>query len=153
MFWDRWNPLSELEALRREVDRAFEGYGSRGLGILKNAFLPGFASRAYPLINLWEDAENVYVQALAPGIDPERMSVTIEGRALTLTGEKRPLEGVKAEAYHRNERATGKFVRTVELGTEVDETKIKADYANGLLLVTMPKAAHAKPKQIRVSVK
>jgi len=153
MVWGNWNPFGDMEALRREIERVFEGFGGKAETGLRNAFLPGFAARAYPLVNLWEDAEAVYVEALAPGIDPESMELSIKGRTLTLTGEKRPITGVKPEAYHRCERAAGKFVRTIELGTDVDEGKVKADYANGLMLVTLPKAPHAKPKQIKVSVK
>ena len=59
---------------------------------------------------------------------------------------------VKPEAFHRSERATGKFVRHIELPVEVDENKVQADYKHGLLNVTLPKAEKAKPKQITVQV-
>ena len=59
---------------------------------------------------------------------------------------------VTAEAYHRNERAAGRFNRTIELPVEVDAAKVHADYISGLLLVTLPKSEAAKPKQIPISV-
>ena len=72
---------------------------------------------------------------------------------LTVTGEKSRIEGeVKPEAFHRSERVSGKFVRSIELPMEVDDTAVQAEYKNGLLLVTLPKAAKAKPKQITVNV-
>ena len=71
---------------------------------------------------------------------------------LTIKGEKPGLAQVSAEAYHRNERAAGRFVRTIELPAEVEGAKVHADYRNGLLLVTLPKSERAKPKQIPISV-
>ncbi|MGH8526683.1 MAG: Hsp20/alpha crystallin family protein, partial [Gammaproteobacteria bacterium] len=117
------------------------------------AFLPGRAPRRYPLINLNEDKDNIYLEALAPGVDPSAFNVTIVRNKLTLSGEKRRLAGeIKPEAFHRSERASGKFVRSLELPVEVDESKTSAEYKNGILKLTLPKAEKAKPKQINVRV-
>jgi HSP20 family protein len=90
---------------------------------------------------------------LAPGIDPASFNLAIVRKVLTLSGEKRRHpENVKPEAFHRSERAVGKFVRTIELPVEVDANQVKAEYKHGLLTVTMPKAAAAKPKQIHITV-
>jgi HSP20 family protein len=95
----------------------------------------------------------VYVEALAPGVDPASLSLSVLRNVLTISGEKRRVPGdIKPEAFHRSERATGKFIRNIELPVEVDENKVKADYENGLLMVTLPKAEQAKPKQISVQV-
>jgi HSP20 family protein len=59
---------------------------------------------------------------------------------------------VSADAYHRNERAAGRFVRSIELPVEVDREGVKADYRRGLLLISLPKSAVAKPRQIPISV-
>jgi len=148
-----WNPWQGLDALRREIDRAFEDFGFRPEPFSRAAFLPGRAARRYPLINLHEDRDNVYIEALAPGVDPASLSLNVLRNVLTISGEKRWVPGdIKPEAFHRSERATGKFVRNIELPGEVDENKVKADYENGLLKVTLPKAEQAKPKQISVQV-
>jgi HSP20 family protein len=145
-----WDPFRELEALRREIDGAMRGRGNGPAS--RAAFLPGRAARMYPMINLSEDKDAYYVEALAPGVEPESLEVTVVHNALTISGEKKPLGDVDPQAYHRNERATGRFVRSIDLPSEVDSEKVKADYSNGLLLITMPKAETAKPKQINVSV-
>ncbi len=149
----QWNPFEEMEALRHEIDRAFEGFGLRQDPFRRVAFLPGYSPRRYPLVNLFEEKDKIHVEALTPGIDPQSLNVQIMHNRLTLSGEKvRIATDVKPEAFHRSERASGKFVRTVELPVEVDETGIQAEYKNGVLVVTLPKAEKAKPRQINVSV-
>jgi HSP20 family protein len=148
-----WNPFEDLDALRREVDRAFEEFNFGGEPAHRVAFLPGRSPRRYPLINLHEDKDNLYVEALTPGVDPESLNVTVMQNRLTLSGEKSRISGdVKPEAFHRNERASGKFVRTIDLPVEVNEANIQAEYKNGLLVATLPKAEKVKPKQIHVKV-
>jgi HSP20 family protein len=147
------DPFSGLDALRREIDKTFEEFWSdRSPRTWRGAFLPGRAARQYPLVNLSEDKDKLYVEALAPGVDPKTLDLSVVQGTLTITGEKPGLAQVSAEAYHRNERAAGRFVRTIELPAEVDAEKVHADYRNGLLLVTLPKSEKAKPKQIPISV-
>jgi len=148
-----WTPWQTLEALRREIDRVFDDTGSRSEPSSRAAFLPGRAARRYPLINLYEDKEAVYVEALAPGVDPGTLNLSVQGNTLSISGEKRRVAGdVQPEAFHRSERATGKFVRHIELPVEVDENRVQADYKHGLLNITLPKTEKAKPKQIAVQV-
>ena len=148
----QWNPFQEMEALRKEMDRLFGTIGSQTLPFARASFLPGRAARRYPLVNISEDKDTYYVEALAPGVDPNNLNLSVIRNTLTISGEKlRVGAEVKPDAYHRNERAAGRFVRTVELPAEVDEAKVKADYKNGLLLVTLPKHEKAKPKQVAIN--
>jgi HSP20 family protein len=147
---NRWN---NMEALRSGIDRAFEQFNFRPQPFFQTAFLPGQAARRYPLINLHDEQDTLYVEALAPGVEPASMELTVVGHTLTIAGEKRRHpDDIKPEAFHRSERAAGRFRRSIELPLEVDATKVKADYHNGLLLVTLPKSERAKPKQIPVQV-
>jgi HSP20 family protein len=149
----QWNPFEDLEALRQEIDRAFEGFGAGQEPSPQVAFLPGRGPRRYPLINLLEDRDHLYIEALTPGVDPQSLNVTVMQNRLTVSGEKTRIAGeVKPEAFHRSERASGKFVRTVDLPVEVDEGAIQAEYKNGLLVVTITKAEKAKPRQINVKI-
>jgi HSP20 family protein len=148
-----WNPFADVDALRREIGRVFEDFGIEQWPAHRVAFLPGREPRRYPLVNLLEDKDHVYVEALTPGVDPQSMNVTALQNRLTISGEKSKVaEDIKPEAFHRNERASGKFVRTIDLPVEIDEARIQAEYKNGLLVVTLPKAEKAKPKQINVKV-
>ena len=148
-----WNPLNLMEALHRDIERAFGNAGVANEPFSRVAFLPGRAARRYPLINLYEDRDHVYVEALAPGVDVESLALAVIGKVLSISGEKRrTLDHIPPEAFHRNERAAGKFVRTVDLPVEVDADQVKAAYQHGLLMVTLAKTAAAKPKQITVTV-
>jgi HSP20 family protein len=149
----QWNAFEDMETLRREIDRAFEGFGIGQAPSGRVAFLPARGPRRYPMVNLLEDKDNLYIEALTPGVDPQSLNLSVMQNRLTLSGEKSraPVE-IKPEAFHRNERASGKFVRTIDLPVEVDEGRIQAEYKNGLLVVTLPKAEKARPKQINVKV-
>jgi HSP20 family protein len=148
-----WNPSNVMEALRRDVERAFGNGGVANEPFSRVAFLPGRAARRYPMINLYEDRDYVYVEALAPGVDVESLSLAVIRNVLSISGEKRRTpDTIPPEAFHRNERAAGKFVRTVDLPVAVDADQVKAEYQHGLLMVTLAKAAAAKPKQITVTV-
>jgi HSP20 family protein len=147
------NSWQDMDALRREIDRSFERAGMPFPPMFRTAFLPGRAAREYPLVNLYDDQDNVYVEALAPGLDPASLNITLVRNTLMISGEKpRVATEVKPEAFHREERAAGKFVRSIELPVEVDENKVKAEYKNGLLLITLSKSEKAKPRQISVQV-
>nr|NIQ93207.1 Hsp20/alpha crystallin family protein [Desulfuromonadales bacterium]NIR33245.1 Hsp20/alpha crystallin family protein [Desulfuromonadales bacterium]NIS39552.1 Hsp20/alpha crystallin family protein [Desulfuromonadales bacterium] len=91
----------------------------------------------------------LYVEALVPGIDAENLELSVMRGVLTLSGERKAENG-KEKTWHRRERGAGKFMRTVELPVEVDADKVKAEYANGVLTVTLPKAESAKPKRISI---
>ncbi len=149
----RWDPWREMEALRREIDRAFEQVGLQLPPLFRTAFLPGRGAREYPLVNLHEDKDTIYVEALAPGLDPASLNVSVVRNSVTISGQKKGIpDSVKSDAVHREERAAGRFTRTVELPAEVDENKVQAEYKHGLLFLTLPKAETAKPRQISVQV-
>src|SRR5215813_13884611 len=113
-------PWQTLEALRRELDRVFDETGTRNEPFFRTAFLPGRAARQYPLTNLYEDKDAVYVEALAPGVDAATLELSVVGNTLSISGEKRRVAGeVHPEAFHRSERATGTFVRQIHLPMEV----------------------------------
>ena len=146
-----WDPFGELDELRREIDRAFGDAGLRPPGRRRRqAFLPGRAARQYPLVNIYDDGSSFYVEALAPGLDPEQLEVTALAKTLTIAGEKPGLTGVSPERVHRSERAAGRFVRSVELPHEVDPDQVKAEYKNGLLLLTLPRAEAARPRRVTI---
>jgi HSP20 family protein len=149
----QWDPFRQLEALRREIDRVFEDVGWGMPPLVRSPFAPGRPSAPHPLVNIYDGGEALLVEALAPGVEPTSFELTVLGKTLTIAGEKRaPAGEVTPEAFHRQERPVGKFARTVELPVEVNEAGVTASYTNGLLVITLPKAEKARPRQISVQV-
>jgi HSP20 family protein len=147
--------ISDMERMRREMDRFLDELGTSSwtFPFSRTSFLPGRAARGYPLLNIGEDSENIYIDALAPGVDPNSLDVSVTQNQLVISGEKMSLlSSVRSEAIHRSERSAGQFTRLMTLPCEVAEEKIKATYKDGLLKLILPKAEVAKPKQIQVSV-
>lgn len=149
-----WDPFDGMQELQREINSAFERAGMQHHPAFRTAFLPGRAAREYPQVNLYEEQDTVYVEALAPGADPESFNISMVGSTLTISGEKPRVPGeVKPEAFHREERAAGRFSRSIEIPMDVEQSEgISGQYKNGLLLITLPKSERAKPKQIKVQV-
>jgi HSP20 family protein len=147
--------LEEMGRMRREIDRIADenGLSSWTFPFSRISFLPGRASRAYPLINISENHNNFYVDALAPGLDPDTLNVSVTGDQLVISGEKPPLpKNIKSEFMHRSERAAGQFTRSVSLSAGIQSDRVQANYANGVLKIILPKVEEAKPKQISVKV-
>jgi len=143
----RWDLFREMESLRRGLDNAL---GHDGIGrFLSPTFLPGIGTGDYPRINLREDEGNFYIEAMAPGIDPGELNLNVMQNTLTLSGERKEEQETK-RAWHRHERGAGRFMRTIELATAIDSEKTDAEYRNGMLFITLPKAESAKAKRIEV---
>ena len=141
MFWgrmlDRMEPWREMEKLRRDMNRLF------------NEFSP--AMYAFPAINIWSDSEKAILTSEIPGVDKNELKISVLGNTLTLEGNRKPHEIKENEVYHRQERISGTFKRTVELPFEVDPDKISANYKDGILIITLSRKEEDKPKQIQIS--
>jgi HSP20 family protein len=154
MILTRWNPFRELERMHREMDRLFDGETSDGCcdAFACHPLATARRSRSFPLVNVREDADAYRVEALAPGIDPKALKVSVTGKQLLIEGERTVADAdVPSENYSRVERAGGRFVRSLTLPTELDPDAVKADYRNGILSIVLPKAASARPRLIAVN--
>jgi len=147
--------FEEMERMRRGIDRILgeDSVSAWTFPFSRMSFLPGRASRSYPLMNIGEDAENIYVHALAPGVQPDTLNVCVTGNQLMISGQKTSLpEDVKPEDIHRSERSAGQFVRNVSLSAAVERDKVQANYRDGVLKIVLPKSEEARPKQVQVRV-
>lgn len=141
--WGFRSAFEELERLRRDMDRLFEGFGGR-------AMRP-FGAGVFPALNLTEDRENYYVRAELPGMKADELNISVTGNGLSISGERKiPVEGDNVR-YHRREREAGSFSRMIGLPGEVNSEKVDARLKDGILTVTVAKAEKAKPKQIAIT--
>ena len=142
----RWEPFRELMTLREAMDRLFEEAFtapfrlSDGWGVL-------------PLVDMYQTEEAVVVKATMPGVKPEDLHVTVTGDVLTIKGEVKEEEEVKEATYHLRERRFGTFTRTIQLPVPVIADKAQAEFENGILTLTLPKAEEVRPKAITVKAK
>ena len=106
-----------------------------------------------PAIDIWEDENNVYMETPLPGIDPDKMSISIENDILTIEGSQEKKTEIDEKNYYRNEVRSGSFHRAVALPASVKSDSASASYQNGILTVTVPKEEKAKPKKVKIDVK
>ena len=128
--------FGRLTNLQDELDRLFES-----------------PLRAWaPVLDVREDADNFVIRAELPGLKREDIEVSLQDGALVISGERKVEEKQEGVEIHRQERFYGKFQRALTLPELVAADKVKAQYKDGILTVTLPKTEEAKPKQIDVSV-
>ena len=141
-----WTPFKGLATLRDEMDRVWDRF-------FKD--LPGkelFRGEWTPSVDVSETKDSVVVKAEVPGMEAEDLDVSLNNNFLTIKGEKKHEKEEKDEDYHMVERSYGSFSRSVRLPAEVQEDKVKANYHNGILKITMPKSEEAKKKEVKIQV-
>lgn len=116
----------------------------------RNVFgTPRFVS-AGPAMNVWADEQAVYAEVELPGVDVDKLDISVtEGNKLSIQGE-RPVLDLANAVWHRQERGSGNFTRTLTLPTMVDADKVDAEYENGVLKLTLPRAEAARPRKIAI---
>jgi HSP20 family protein len=143
----RWEPFRDLvstqDRLNRLFNDTFSRYFEEGEGGLQ-AWTPA--------VDIYETPENLIVKAELPGIDPKDIECRVEDGMLYMKGERKFEKDVKKENYHHVERSYGTFTRTFTLPASIDAEKVKAEYKEGVLTLTMAKREEAKPKVIKINV-
>lgn len=142
----RTESFSPLLQLREEFDRVYKSLFREG-----GAAVGGQAktSGSYPSLNIWEENDALKIEAELPGLKAEDLDLTVLGSELTIQG--RIAQVPEGQTVHRCERPSGDFRRVVRLPVDVEGDKIVASLNNGVLLITLPKAAGAKPQKIKVN--
>jgi HSP20 family protein len=145
-----WNPTGEMLALSDAMDR-----------LMRNAFVSpaqwlenGFNVDA-PALDIVETPEGYTVKAALPGWKSEDVDITFENGQLTLKGEWKDENEQSDEKakWHRKEIRYNSFQRSISLPVEVEADKAKAEFENGVLTLSLPKADVVKPKQIKIAAK
>jgi HSP20 family protein len=138
----RWDPYREMMSMRRAMDRLIEG--SLGDEINGQSNQWGLA------LDVVEDEDAYVVKASVPGINPDDLDITYSKGVLTIQGETRDESETAKGQYHLRERRFGSFSRSVSLPATIEADKIEANYQDGVLTLTLPKAEEVKPKRISI---
>jgi HSP20 family protein len=110
------------------------------------------AGNFVPSCDVYEDAQQLQIKLEVPGIPQQNLSINVEGRTLTVKGERRFESEEKEENFHRIERRFGSFVRSFTLPSSVDTDQISATSQDGVLCISLAKKPEAKPRQIEVKI-
>lgn len=146
----RWDPFRELQDMSDRLNRMIANPASGGsVGQGKEVMT---VADWTPTVDISETEAEYAIKAELPEVKREDVKVTVEDGVLTIQGERKQEKEEKGKKYHRVERSYGRFVRTFTLPDTVDEGKVKAEYADGVLHLHLPKSEKAKPKQIEVKV-
>ncbi|PYV91628.1 MAG: molecular chaperone [Acidobacteria bacterium] len=144
----RWDPFRDLVALQDRMNRLFDE-SVRNVRTGDEALSSATWS---PAVDIYETANEVVVKAELPEVNQSDIDIQVENNTLTLRGERKFDKETKQENFHRIERAYGVFSRSFTLPSTVDQERIKADYKDGILRISLPKREASKPKQIKVAI-
>jgi HSP20 family protein len=139
------DPFRELRRLQDEMER------------LAGAFAPptgagGSAAAAvgFPAVNVYAGRDGIAVVAELPGVQPGDLEVHAHRDTLTIRGTRRPAAGGDAQAYHRRERRSGAFTRTIQLPYRVDPERVEAQLEDGVLRLSLGRPEEDKPRRIEI---
>ena len=152
----RWRPFSqglepwvgarEVGDIQSEVNRLFDTFFGR-------TAQAGAPERAWaPAADMYETKDELVIKADLPGMSEKDVQVSITGELLSLKGQRLEPEDVKPEEYFRGERWAGRVERIFQLPIPVQADKVRANYRDGVLTVTLPKVEAVKPKEIKIDV-
>ena len=144
----RWDPVRELASMHGRLNRLFDDFGRRSddEGIERGDWMP-------PVDIYQTDQHEVVLKAEIPGLKKEDIDLRVEQNTLAIAGQRREEKSVQKEHYHRVERTYGSFHRSFSLPSTIDTEKVRAEYKDGVLTVTLPLREDSKPKQITVDIK
>ena len=138
----RWDPFRDLRQMDETVNRLWRGFGGA----------PSGTEDWNISLDVVQRPDELVVKASIPGVKPETIDLAIEDNILTLRAERKPDFDDEKSVYLVQERPNGSFYRALRLPETVDANKVKSDYENGVLTITLPKAEEKKKKQIKIQI-
>jgi HSP20 family protein len=135
-----------MMTLREAMDHLFDDAFTRPLRMNDGHW-------SIPAVDMYQTDNEIVVKAAIPGVKTEDVQINVTGEILTLKGEIKEKEEVKEKAYHLREQRWGTFERSIALPTDVIADKAKAEFENGVLTITLPKADEVRPKSITIKTK
>ena len=140
-FGRRASPWREMLHLQRDMNRLLSETSS----------WPSLSvATSYPAMNVWTDQDGVFVTAELPGVNPEDIDISVQNDTLILRGNREPEEVHEGRTYHRRERGSGGFTRSLQLPFQVNSNQVEAAYEKGVLSIALPRAEADKPKKIAI---
>jgi HSP20 family protein len=143
----RWDPFKEMDDLQKRLSSVF-GMAARPT----NGKEEMTVAQWLPLVDITEDDKEYLIKAELPEVKREEVKVNVESGVLTISGERKFEKEEKNKRYHRVERAYGSFTRSFSVPDDADDSKVSAEFKEGVLTVRLAKSEKARPKSIEVKV-
>jgi HSP20 family protein len=142
----RYNPWSEMNSLQRQLNRMFDD-------VLTPATLADFGNFSkVPAAELTENEENLVLKLEVPGMQPAELNIEATAKSISISGERKSETQTEEEGKTRTEFRYGSFQRVIPLPVRIQNTEVKAEYKNGILYLTLPKAEAEKNKVVKVNL-
>ena len=138
----RWEPMREINALQREMNRLFDTMTP----------LHTNGDRLMPVVEMEDTPEAILLKVELPGIDPKDLDVQVTADAVSISGERKAETKSEEKGFFRSEFYYGSFQRVIPLPARIQNTTVKADYKDGILHLTLPKAEEEKNKVVKVTL-
>jgi HSP20 family protein len=145
-----WNPFNGMEELNKQLACVFNPAYRRNPMVSgdENIVVPEWT----PAVDIVEDEKEYLIKLDLPEVAKEDVKVTVEAGSLTISGERKAEKEEKNRKFHRVERFFGRFERSFVIPEDADETKVNAEFKEGVLRVRLAKSEKAHPRQIDVKV-
>ena len=144
----RWSPISDLMSLHSAMDRLF----GDSFGVSGPARSVGAAGEGYLPLDIYQTDREWVIRAAVPGVDPNAVEVIFDAGQIMIKGEIKPAADVGPEHYWLRENFVGKFSRHVTLPEDTVGEQARAQFVNGILILTVPKAEPAKPRSVKIPI-
>ena len=140
----RWAPFSEINSLQKELNRLFDPLAPRTTDRLGSAFVPA--------AEMEETSEAIQLKLEVPGMDAKDIDIQVSAEAVSISGERKTETKTEEKGTIRSEFRYGSFRRVIPLPARVQNTNVNAEYKDGVLNLTLPKAEEEKNKVVKVNL-
>ncbi|MFN3927017.1 MAG: Hsp20/alpha crystallin family protein [Pseudanabaenaceae cyanobacterium] len=141
----RWSPFREIDALQREMNRLFDSLTADVPALTEGGFFS-------PAAEMHETADAIHLKLEVPGINPNDLDIQVSAEAISITGERKSESTTEDKGVRRSEFRYGRFQRVFQLPARIQNDQVKADYRDGILSITLPKAEAEKTRVVKVNV-
>lgn len=139
----RWNPIAEMEVMRRQMDRLFDE-------MVSFEKVPTLAWK--PAIELLDGEDALTLKVALPGVEAKDVDISVNRESVTLKGERHYNQESQDNGYYHSEFRYGSFERSIRLPIAIENDQVQADYTNGILTLTLPKVREAVNKTVKVNL-
>ncbi|MFB2979553.1 Hsp20/alpha crystallin family protein [Microseira sp. BLCC-F43] len=140
----RWQPFHEMESLRRQMDQLFDEFAGMNRETSSKTWAPA--------IELKDENDHLVLRAEIPGVEGKDLDIQVAREAVSISGEHRYEKKTEEKGFYRSEFRYGSFQRTIPLPVPVENDKVQAEFKNGILTLTLPKAEEVRRKVFKVNL-